>query len=116
MEDADKLLVSCGQEFDDVTEYQLLVRCLSEQTVVEGAVRRLKTKGDGGMGSSVLQNPSDPDATFREKAEKQYRGYVANIDEAVGKNGSVILDYQFEQNINLVTTAMTRIEVPNLLP
>lgn len=68
LEDADKLLMSCGQEFDEVTEYQLLVRCLSEQTVVEDAVRRLKTKKDGGMGSSVLQNPIDPDATFREKA------------------------------------------------
>lgn len=98
LEDADKLLRSCGQEFDDVTEYQLLVRCLSEQTVVEDAVRRLKTKKDGGMNSSVLQNPSDPDATFREKAGKKYRGYVANVDEAVGGNGSVVLDYQFEQN------------------
>lgn len=98
LEDADKLLMSCGQEFDDVTEYRLLVRCLSEQTVVEDAIRRLKTKEDGVMDSSVLQNPSDPDATFREKAGKQHRGYVANVDEAVGKNGSVILDYQLEPN------------------
>lgn len=101
--------------------------------------------------------PSDPDATFREKAGKQHRGYVANVDEAVGKNGSVVLDYQFEQNnysdsqflkdslerngsqeegtvvvtdgayfgeensllaqkqnINLVTTAITGIEVPEI--
>lgn len=107
--------------------------------------------------SSVLQNPSDPDATFREKAGKQHRGYVANVDEAVGKNGSVVLDYQLEQNnysdsqflkdslerngsqeegsvvvtdgayfgeensrlaqkrnINLVTTAITGIEVPEI--
>ena len=157
LEDADKLLMSCGQEFDDVTEYQFLVRCLSEQTVVEDAIRRLKTKEDGGMDSSVLQNPSDPDATFRQKAGKQHRGYVANVDEAVGENGSVVLDYQFEQNnysdsqflkdslerngspeeksvvvtdgayfgeensrlaqkqnINLVTTAITGIEVPEI--
>ena len=157
LEDADKLIMSCGQELDDVTEYQLLVRCLSEQTVVEDAIRRLKTKKDGGMDSSVLQNPSDPDATFREKAGKQHRGYVANVDEAVGKNGSVVLDYQLEQNnysdsqflkdslerngsqeegsvvvtdgayfgeensrlsqkqnINLVTTAITGIEVPEI--
>ena len=50
LEDADKLLMSCGQEFDDVTEYQFLVRCLSEQTVAEDAIRRLKTKEDGGRG------------------------------------------------------------------
>lgn len=28
LKDADKLLDACGQDFDDVTEYQLLVRCL----------------------------------------------------------------------------------------
>lgn len=123
----------------------------------KGAIRRLKTKGEGGMNSSVLQNPSDPDATFREKAGKQHRGYVANVDKAVGKNGSVVMDYQLEQNnysdsqflkdslerngsleegsvivtdgayfgeensrlaqkqnINLVTTAITGIEVPEI--
>lgn len=98
LKDADKLLDVCGQDFDDVVEYQLLVRCLSEQTVVENAVRRLKEKGECGMSSSMMQNPSDPDATFREKAGKKYRGYVANIDESVGKNGSIVTDYQFEKN------------------
>lgn len=98
LDDADMLLGLCGREFDDATEYQLLIRCLSEQTVVEDAVRRLKTKGEGGMDSAVLQNPSDPDATFREKAGKTYQGYAANIDESVGANGSVITDYQLEQN------------------
>lgn len=33
LNDADKLLAICGTEYDDVTEYQLLVRCLSEQTI-----------------------------------------------------------------------------------
>lgn len=47
LHDADKLLSLCGAEYDDVTEYQLLVRCLSEQTVVEEASRRLRTKEDG---------------------------------------------------------------------
>ncbi len=47
----------------------------------------------------MLQNPSDPDATFREKAGKEYQGYAANLEEMVGKNGSLITDYQYEQNI-----------------
>ena len=98
LKDADKLLEMCGQDFDEVTEYQLLVRCLSEQTVVQDAVRRLKEKGEGGMDSSMMQNPSDPDATFRKKAGKEYRGYAANVEESVGKNGSIVTDYQFEQN------------------
>ena len=35
------------------------------------------------MGSQILQNPSDPDATYREKEGKQNRGYTANIVETV---------------------------------
>lgn len=98
LKDADKLLEICGQDFDEVTEYQLLVRCLSEQTVVQDAVRRFKEKGEGTMNSSMMQNPSDPDATFRKKAGKEYRGYTANVEESVGKNDSIVTDYQFEQN------------------
>ena len=96
--DADNLLSVCGTDYDDVTEYQLLVRCLSEQTIVEESARRLRTKEDGGFHSGMLQNPSDPDATFRTKAGKEHQGYVANLEEAVDKNGSVITDYQYEQN------------------
>ena len=50
------------------------------------------------MTSSMMQNPSDPDATFRTKAGKDYVGYAANLDESVGANGSVVTDYQVEQN------------------
>ncbi|MDE7201562.1 MAG: transposase [Lachnospiraceae bacterium] len=50
------------------------------------------------MDSSILQNPSDPEATFRSKAGEEHRGYVANMEESVGENGSVITDYRFEQN------------------
>ena len=52
------------------------------------------------MNSSILQNPSDPEATFRTKAGKDHRGYVANLEESVGENGSVITGYQYEQNIH----------------
>lgn len=96
--DADRLLKNCGQDFDDITEYQLLIRCISEQTIEEEGIRRLREKKDGGMTSSMLQNPSDPDATFRTKAGKDYLGYAANLEEAVGANGSVVTDYQVEQN------------------
>lgn len=48
--------------------------------------------------STMLQSPTDPDATFREKTGRKYRGYVADLEESVSENGSVITDYQFEQN------------------
>lgn len=98
LKDADKLFDLCGGSFDEVTEYQLFVRCMSEQTIVEDSVRRLKTKADGGMDSNILQNPSDPDATYRDKAGKGHSGYVANVEESVGESGSIITDYSFETN------------------
>ena len=98
LKDSDSLVSICGTDYEDVTEYQLFVRCLSDQSVVENGERRLKTKADGTMNSSALQNPSDPDATYRNKAGKQHRGYAANLEETVGKNGSVVTDYQYDRN------------------
>ena len=79
LKDADTLLERCESFYDEVTEYQLLVRCLSEQAVVKEAKRRLNTKEGGGMDSRIPQNPSDPDTTFQEKAGKEYRGFAANL-------------------------------------
>jgi hypothetical protein len=98
--DADKLLTLCGSDYENVTEYELFARCLLEQTVVENEKRRLRKKEDGTMNSTALQNPSDPEATFRSKAGKAYRGYDANLEESVGEEGSIITDYQYEQNIH----------------
>ena len=99
--DADKLLTVCEAACDGSPEYQLLVRVMKEQTIIdETGTRRLKTKEDGKMGPQILQNPSDPDATYREKAGKQNRGYTANVIESVGDNGSIVTDYQYEKNIH----------------
>ena len=97
LRDADELQKACAGVLEEVTEYQLLVRCISEQTVTEDGKRRLKRKEEG-MGSGLMQNPSDPEATYREKAGKGHRGYSANVEESVGENGSCVTDYQFEQN------------------
>ena len=103
LDDAEKLIERCGGGFAEDTEYQLLVRCLSEQTIVEAGKRRLRTKEDGGM----LQSPADPEATFREKAGEQHRGCVGNIEESVGENGSVVTGYGYETN-NTGDSAMLR--------
>lgn len=98
LSDADSLIKKCNGSYDDVPEYQLLVRAFSEQVIREDDKLRLKTKKDGGMNSSILQNPADPEATYREKAGKQYRGYAANVTESVGEDKSIITDYQFDSN------------------
>lgn len=66
--DADTLSAFCGECYKDWDEYPLFRRCLSEQTVREEGGRRLATHKDGTINSSILQNPSDPEATFRNKA------------------------------------------------
>ena len=96
--DSDRILGFCDSRFEDVEQYQLLIRCLDEQTVVENGIRRLRTKDDGTMDSAILQSPYDPTATYRVKAGKEYRGTVANVIEAVGENGSVVIDVQVEPN------------------
>lgn len=98
MNDADKLLELCGDSYNDLPEFILFKRCMGEQTISEEGSRRLATKEDKTMNSSILQNPSDPEATFREKAGIEHRGYVANVEESVGSNGSVVTDYQYENN------------------
>lgn len=106
LRDADMLMSRC-YDLEDVTEYQLLIRCISEQTIVENGNRRLRTKEDGFGGSGIMQSPVDPDATYRDKAGKSHRGYTANIEESVGENGSVVSDYQFEKN-NVSDSSMLR--------
>ena len=63
------------RHLSQASDNQLLVRVFSEQAVREDGSIRLKTKEDG-MGSDIIQNPADPDATYREKAGKQHRGYA----------------------------------------
>lgn len=99
IDDATKLLPLCRDDYGYTEDYQLLLRAIDERTKKDDKGNRiLKTKEDG-MNASVLQNPSDPDATFRVKAEKQHRGYSANLTETVDEKGSVITEYQYDVNI-----------------
>ena len=79
-------------------EYQLLIRVLAEQSKSDES-GNLVAKDKKEITSSSLQNPSDPDATYRHKAGKDHKGYVGNIVETVGENGdSLITDVGYENN------------------
>lgn len=100
LKDARTLLELCGGTIDESSEYLHLIRVLREQTTTdEDGNYHLKASGSG-MNGSILQNPADPDATYREKSGKQYRGYVSNIVEEAGEHGSLVMDYQYEQNVH----------------
>jgi hypothetical protein len=76
-----------------LTEYEQLKRVVLEQTEDTAAGRKLRVNGK--VGTSSLQNPSDADATYREKAGKKHRGYVGNFVETFDANGAIItgMDY-----------------------
>lgn len=98
IDDAVALLPKCREDYGCTDDYQLLERAINEQTKDGNNGTRLpKTKEDG-MPSDILQNPSDPDATYRVKASKSHKGYSANVVEAVDEKGSVVIDYQYDVN------------------
>lgn len=99
LKDAETLYDLTKTGYEEVPEYELFIRCFSEQSIIENGKRRWFTKDDKKGTSTMLLNPTDPEATFRRKAGNTYQGYVANLEEAVGKNGSAIIDYDYEQNI-----------------
>lgn len=101
MHDAEDLIAVCDRtgDFDDTSEYQLLIRLLKEQTILnDDGTRRLREKEEKENSSKVLLNPTDPEATFRYKAGSKHLGYVGNVVESVGENGSLVTDYACEQN------------------
>ena len=102
MKDVDILVTICDStgDFDDTSEYQLLIRLLKERTIIDDdGTRRLRQKEEVENPSEVLLNPSDPEATFRYKAGGKHLGYVGNVVESVGENGgSLITDYDYQQN------------------
>ena len=99
MHDAEYFLSKCNGELDDTSEYQLLIRLLKEQTIIDNGSRRLREKKEKEEPSKVLINPSDPEITVRRKAGLKHFGYVGNLVESVGEESSVITDYAYEQNI-----------------
>lgn len=101
MHDAEKLIEICDKtgDFDDTSEYQLLIRLLKERTIIDDNGRRLRKKEEVENSSQVLLNPSDPEATFRYKAGIKHLGYVGNVVESVGENGSLVTDYAYEKNV-----------------
>ncbi len=97
--EADELIKICKDDFYEVNEYKLLLRCLEEQTIIDNGIRRIRDKGDELPSPKSLQSPYDPEATFRTKAGKKHVGYIANVVETVSESGSVITDYQYEENV-----------------
>jgi len=77
--------------------YKLLVRLIQDQTIVDEN-DKLSPKAGKEISSTSLQNPTDPDATYRQKYGGN-TGYVANIVETFNDDTSIITNYDLKPNI-----------------
>jgi hypothetical protein len=93
----DLYYASNKKEVIESEEYKMLERFFREQTeVLEG---KFSIKEAKEIPSDSLQNPTDPDATYRKKYNKGNIGYVANVVESFNEEGGVIIQYDLRQNI-----------------
>jgi hypothetical protein len=69
-------------------EFKLLARMLKEQ----------KGKSSKNISPNSLQNPTDPDATYRKKGKKKHIGYTANLVEKFDDKNRMITGYDLQKN------------------
>lgn len=85
----------------ETKEFKNLIRLLNEQCIEteEGILIPIEGKQ---INSKSLQNPSDPDATYRNKAGKGHVGYSLNVVEVRDQEKKVglILSHDYQQNIH----------------
>lgn len=90
--------IMADDQWQEFEERRLLIRVLIEQTS-EDSTGTLKPKDTANIRPDSLQNPSDPDATYRRKDGKDHKGYVGNIVESVGEKGcTLIKDVSYATN------------------
>lgn len=76
-------------------EHDLLQRLFNEQYVVKDGKAVLRDKKE--VKADSLQNPNDPDATYRSKNDQKVQGYVTNLTETVEEGKpSIITSVQME--------------------
>ena len=80
---------------DTAPVYGLLHRLFDEQYTVEDGKAVLRDKKS--VKADSLQNPNDPDASYRDKNDQKVQGYVTNITETVEEGKpSIITSVQVE--------------------
>jgi hypothetical protein len=82
------LLYRKDKEISNTEEFKLLSRLLKEQ----------KGKSSNHIAPDSLQNPTDPDATYRKKGKQKHVGYTANMVEKFDDKNRMIEGYDLQQN------------------
>jgi hypothetical protein len=81
-----------NKEISKTEEFKLLSRMLKEQTRKGGIKPSLEISPDS------LQNPTDPDATYRKKGKKKHIGYTVNLVEKFDAKNRMITGYDLQKN------------------
>jgi hypothetical protein len=81
-----------NKEISKTEEFKLLSRMLKEQTRKGGIKTSLEIAPDS------LQNPTDPDATYRKKGKKKHIGYTVNLVEKFDAKHRMITGYDLQKN------------------
>jgi hypothetical protein len=93
--------------------YQRLERVFGEHYRVEE--KELKTKVGQELSASSLQSPDDLEATYRQKGQREYIGYVTNITETCDPDNALQLITQVQVAPNHTEDAALLVEaLPNL--
>lgn len=98
IQDALSLKNELDESYHEMPDYQLLCQVLEEQTFTDDTGQTHQKPGHDITASSI-QNPYEPEATYRRKAGKHHFGYAGNLVETVGDNGSIITQYDYACNI-----------------
>jgi len=77
-----------NKEISKTEEFKLLSRMLKEQS------GKLSKK----VSPDSLQNPTDPDATYRKKGKKKHLGYTVNLVEKFDDKNRIITGYDLQKN------------------
>lgn len=86
-------------EYRHTQAFEQLTRLLREQCIETEEGVRIAIEGNA-LKPNGLQNPSDPDATYRNKGGKGHTGYVTNVVEVrdMEKNLGLILEFDVQPN------------------
>lgn len=82
-----------SESMRDSEDFVNLKRVIGDQLILAEDGQFSSVKDGKELNSKVLQNPSDPEATFRTKAGENHVGYVGNFAETVDEEtGLAIID------------------------
>jgi hypothetical protein len=88
--------ISRGSVIEETQDFKILTRMLGEQTKQNEGNIELKPAKE--ISPISLQNPTDPDATYRNKGNKGNIGYVGNILESFDDKNKLIMQYDLQKN------------------